>query len=114
MSKEFEKHNPNNSDCPITRQISIATCTCPEQKEEVVHAGGCAADLDGCYDGSCLSIPEQKAEKATPSTKILTGLQLHRNDCPVRFVNCICNFNADEVFDEVKKMVKEEPRTPKA
>lgn len=34
MSKEFEKHNPNNSDCPITRQISIATCTCPEQKEE--------------------------------------------------------------------------------
>ena len=57
---------------------------------------------------------EQKEEKATPSTKILTGLQFHRNDCPVRFVNCICNFNADEVLDEVKKMVKEEPRTPKA
>lgn len=39
----------------------------PEQKEEVVHASGCAADLDGCYDGSCLSIPEQKEEWESPS-----------------------------------------------
>lgn len=89
-------HNPNNKECE-------AACD-SECNQAHTHFD----------ENDCTCPPEQKEEKATPSTKILTGLQLHRNDCPVRFVNCICNFNADEVFDEVKKMVKEEPRTPKA